>query len=41
MLDKLGIVSELTHAFYIGKELSKAEYALNINKAYFEDTELG
>jgi dihydropteroate synthase-like protein len=39
-IDKLGLVKEISHAFYVGKELSKAEYALNINAAYFEDTEL-
>jgi dihydropteroate synthase-like protein len=39
VLDKLGIVFEISHAFYIGKELSKAEYALQINAAYFEDVD--
>ena len=39
-IDKLGLVKEITHAFYVGKELSKAEYALHINAAYFEDTDL-
>jgi dihydropteroate synthase-like protein len=39
-IDKLGLIEEISHAFYVGKELSKAEYALNVNAAYFEDTEL-
>jgi dihydropteroate synthase-like protein len=40
IIDKLGLIKEISHAFYVGKELSKAEYALHINAAYFEDTEL-
>jgi dihydropteroate synthase-like protein len=39
-IDKLGLVKEVSHAFYVGKELSKAEYCLVINAAYFEDTDL-
>ena len=39
-IDKLGLVKEISHAFYVGKELSKAEYALHINAAYFEDTDI-
>ncbi len=39
-IDKLGLVKEISHAFYVGKELSKAEYSLHVNAAYFEDTEL-
>jgi len=37
---KLGLVREISHAFYLGKELSKAEFALYVNAAYFEDTDL-
>ena len=37
---KLGIVSELSHAFYLGKELSKAEYSLFLNSPYFEDVDI-
>ncbi|MCP4763789.1 MAG: DUF4346 domain-containing protein, partial [archaeon] len=33
----LEIVTELTHAFYLGKELSKAETSLRLNTSYFED----
>lgn len=36
-LDKLGIVSEFTHAFYLGKELGKAESCLKLNSPYHED----
>ncbi len=36
-LYKLEIVTELTHAFYLGKELSKAETSLRLNTSYFED----
>ena len=39
-IDKLGLVKEISHAFYVGKELSKAEYSLAVNAAYFEDTDL-
>ena len=39
-IDKLGLVKEISHAFYVGKELSKAEYSLHVNAAYFEDTDL-
>lgn len=36
-LDKLGLVSELSHAFYLGKELGKAEFCLKSNAHYHED----
>ncbi|MBN2155632.1 MAG: dihydropteroate synthase [Candidatus Lokiarchaeota archaeon] len=39
-IHQLGLVTEISHAFYLGKELSKAEYALHVNAPYFEDTEL-
>ncbi|MHA1110046.1 MAG: DUF4346 domain-containing protein [Promethearchaeota archaeon] len=39
-IDKLGLVKEISHAFYVGKELSNAEYSLHVNAAYFEDTDL-
>ncbi|MHA1727909.1 MAG: dihydropteroate synthase-like protein [Promethearchaeota archaeon] len=38
-LIKLNIVTELSHAFYLGKELARTEYALKINASYFEDIE--
>ncbi|MBD3349909.1 MAG: hypothetical protein GF364_00305 [Candidatus Lokiarchaeota archaeon] len=39
-LDKLKIVTEINHAFYIGKELSKAEYSLKKNMGYQEDVKI-
>lgn len=35
-----GLVSRLDHAAYLGKELTKAELALNYNLDYMQDEEL-
>ena len=35
-----GLISEHTHAAYIGKELEKAEIALKINRSYIQDSPL-
>ncbi len=37
---KLGLVSRLDHAGYLGCELKKAEIALRLNKSYVQDEEL-
>ena len=37
---KAGLVSRLDHAAYLGKELTKAELALNYNLEYVQDEEL-
>jgi dihydropteroate synthase len=36
----LGLVSKLDHAAYLGRELAKAEIALQTGKAYVQDTTL-
>lgn len=35
-----GLISSLSHALYLGRELSKAEEALRIGKSYIQDEEL-
>jgi dihydropteroate synthase-like protein len=40
-LIRRGLVSTLSHATYIGRELYKAELALKLNKSYVQDEELG
>jgi tetrahydromethanopterin S-methyltransferase subunit A len=37
---KMGLVSRLEHAAYLGKELAKAELALNKNLDYVQDSDL-
>jgi len=37
---RLGLVSRLDHAGYLGRELKKAEIALKLGKSYFQDEEL-
>lgn len=39
-LDQLGIVDEITHAFYLGKELARAEIAIETNSVYQEDVDI-
>ena len=43
MLDtilRLGLVSSLEHAAYLGRELAKAEIALSLKKSYEQDEPL-
>lgn len=37
---EMGLVSELSHAAYLGKELAKAEIALKIGRSYLQDEDL-
>jgi dihydropteroate synthase len=37
---ELGLVSELSHAFYLGRELMKAEIALQLDKNYTQEMPL-
>jgi dihydropteroate synthase-like protein len=37
---KLGLVSTLEHAYYLGAEIEKAYIALRINRSYYQDEEL-
>lgn len=37
---ELGLISDLAHAAYLGRELAKAEIALNIGKNYIQDEPL-
>lgn len=37
---KLGLVSDLRHAFYLGYELAKAEVALRLRRSYVQDEDV-
>jgi dihydropteroate synthase-like protein len=37
---ELGLISELSHAAYLGRELTKAEIALKLGRTYIQDEEL-